>query len=44
MVFAPNMKKLQKRVELFPCFCVNMSKDAFGSADERMDFKIKINY
>ena len=41
MVFAPNMKKLQKRVELFPCFCVNMSKDAFGSADERIESRIK---
>ena len=41
MVFAPNMKKLQNEVELFPCFCVNMSKDAFGSADERIESRIK---
>ena len=41
MVFAPKVKKLQNKVELFPYFCVNMSRNAFGSADERMDFKIK---
>ena len=41
MVFAPNMKKLQNEVELFPYFCVNMSKDAFGSADERIESRIK---
>ena len=41
MVFASNMKKLQNEVELFPGFCVNIDEDAFGSADERMKFKIK---
>ena len=41
MVFAPKVKKLQNKVELFPYFCVNMSRNAFGSADERTVLRIK---